>query len=216
MSSISPEPFSLESLNHLLESATQVKTSDGCTVYNFSDKGMAEKLSTQLEKIGIVGVLGGKKFVAQHVVGNTDFGIVLTADNIHQVSATISRSTRFVELNPERSRELAGALSAKLTVETIRVIFGYYRNSSHSLHNLAKALAKFAETGDINETIEATSSTAHGGWDQPSTIGKTFEWALDDEIHGGVLQTIKAMEEEGEHGDIVLVLNEIIGFLRGE
>ena len=211
MSSISPEPFSLESLNHLLESATQVKTSDGCTVYNFADKGMAEKLSTQLEKIGIVGGSGRKKFVAQHVAGNTDFGIVLTASNIHQISATISRSTRFVELDPGVSRELAGKLSEKLAGKSI----GYYRNSSHSLHNLAKALAKFADTGNVNEKIEATSSTAHGGWDQPSTIGKTFEWALDDEIHGGVLQTIKAMEEEGEHGDIVLVLNEIIGFLRG-
>ena len=207
MASFNSERIYLECLNFLLQEAKQFNTSDGCFVYNFPDKETAEKLSAQLARIGIVGGSGRQKYVAQHMIGNPDFGIVLTADNLYQISVEI---TKFVRLDRTESGVLSSRLSGLLDGKTI----GYYRNSHHSLHNLAKALDQFAETGNVDVEIDATSSQGMGSWTQPTTIKLKFEWALNHEIHGGILQTIAAMEKASMEVEIVFLLKEIINFLK--
>ena len=197
-------------LSHLFQSSTEVKTGDGCTVCTFKNEKEANEFSELLEKIGIVGQGGKKKYVAKHVSGNPDFGVILTKSNMEKLHKEM-KSSPFLGLDKEK----AGELSMKLKTAVGDKSIGHYRNSSHVIHNLIKALEKYHTTGRLNEKIEVTMSHAMGSSNQPDSVFGTFHAALQDS-HGGILQTIQEMKNENGEIEIAEIAQEVVDFLKKE
>lgn len=91
---------------------------------------------------------------------------------------------------------------------------GYYRNSASALNNLLKALDVYSQTGKLDEQFDATSAQGQGAHEQPNTVRETFEQAVNDTIHGGVIQTIDAMREANENLGLANELANIVDFLK--
>lgn len=62
-----------------------VDRKNGTKVYNFSDEKAAQQFSNCLADFGILGGKGDKKFVAKHVLGENDYGVVLTKADMEKI-----------------------------------------------------------------------------------------------------------------------------------
>lgn len=197
----------IDELTKYVNDSHLVPTTDGCTVYNFKDKKTAEAFSEFLEGIGIVG-RAGKKFVAQHISGNSEFGVVLTKDNIKVLKSAVAKG-----MAVENKEEL-GVLVNNLKKGLESFYMGYYRNTGPCLKNLASALEVFSETGDLNAEIVPAQAHGQGSSTQTNIVKTTFLNALDKNDHGGIQQSIAAMNKEGQYLDIVASVEKILAFIK--
>ncbi len=108
----------------------------------------------------------------------------------------------------------AQELSKKLMDQLEGRFIGYYRNSTHSLSNLAIALNEFSKTNNLDSKINATSAQGMGSWPQPDTVGETFQWAINPKVHGGIIQTIAAMKESHSNLEIAQTAEKATNFLK--
>lgn len=116
-----------------------------------------------------------------------------------------------------KKKEQAGALANELHKEFSQqnyVVSGYFRNTSYVLGNMQLALQKFAETGNLVNKIDAKSSQAFGGTDQPTTIEGTFLEGLKEDAHGGLQENIKAMKENSYDKNKLAVLEKVLDFIK--
>lgn len=220
----------VQSLKSFYDQSQQIKTSDGCTVVTFSDKRVAEQFSDNLANVGIVGASGNKKFVGQHVKGHTDFGVVLTKENVEKIAqlftmiapsssssssavrsdVPLTKAEKQVEAG-KFARNLENTLNASKT--SFHVIGGYYRNSLPSIQNLIAALNQYSKSGDLTQIFTPKEAHGQGSSSQPSDVGNTIALIFIGS-HGDVSLTIEAMREEGKDLEIAQAAEDAVNFLK--
>lgn len=120
---------------------------------------------------------------------------------------------RVLGINPTHKDQAAIHFSELSRLLEHREIF-HYRNSQPTLINLAKALDIFSRNGHLDEAIEVENAHGQGACEQPDTVRETFKAAIDPDKYGGIMQTIKSMQSQGDDLDIAVRASAIVEFLK--
>jgi len=75
------------------------------------------------------------------------------------------------------------------------VHLAYYRNSNYVVRNFVLAVEKFATTGNLDAQFDVRSCNLQFGSSQPNTVRETFQCAIDSSLHGGIQETLRAIDE---------------------
>jgi len=150
-------------------------------------------MNNQINKNNFINILANKDLLEL---------IFLNASTITEISNLKLVSKRWHEIICQTFTEpkISGLLTQPFeSLQALQHQFrnlGYYRNSGAVIYNIFLALKRYSETSDVNGIIETISSQGHGSSAQPNIIKKTFQNALDKKLHGGVIQTLTAIEED--------------------
>jgi|GEM_PF-1886429 len=149
---------------------------------------------------------------------------VLEVHNLKLVSTKWNQIVDKIFTQPKMSGLLARSIESIVSEEFFSDIH-YYRNSGPAIYNIFLALRDYSKNEDLNARINARSGNGQGSRVQPDNIKQTFQNALDQRDHGGILQTMAAMSQasrifqEGrpqrqKEKALVITLDQVIAFLQ--
>lgn len=177
----------IANLDNLSNSAKKilVDRKTGTKVYNFSDEKAAQQFSNCLADFGIVGGKGDKKFVAKHVLGENDYGVVLTKADMEKI-----RSITTPVVNKNQNFENKNIINDHNPAQQLESVSGKSQKNLKGVFNQHDKFMKafsgspYAHYGNIKGNINNLVSQLfiENGHDKDQFVRSIHQAVIDNKI----------------------------------